>query len=232
MSNSEQNVPLDFMIRRLEEANARVYKRVADADQRVSEPEQDHAPPHLSDQQKSTAVPASRGWLALGIVGLLLAASLGAVAFVLKSPYFNAIKMTVARALPPGQTPMQTLPAPISPELARHLQTLARDLASAAQGIEQLRTSQEQMVRDNAALSEQFKETQLQITRDNAAVADQLKAALSQMTRDSTALVEQLKASQEQMVRLTAARARRKPEATLPQAEARPQYSPLLPPRQ
>jgi len=48
------------------------------------------------------------------------------------------------------------------------------------------------------------------------------------MTSDNAAAAEQLKATQEQMVRLTAARARRKPVATQPQAEA-PQarvYSP------
>jgi len=225
MSNPEQNVPLDLMIRRLEEANARAHQRVAHVDERVSESQQDAAW-HPSDQQKSSAVPASRSWLALGL-GLLLAASLGVVAFV------DAAKLMVARWVRPlAQTTGQTTPAPISPELAQRVQTIARDPANVAQGIEQLRTNQEQMVRDNAAVAEQLKATLSQMSRDNAAAVEQLRATLSQMSRDNTAAIERLKASQEQMVRLTATRARRKSEPTLPQAETRPQAPVNSPPKQ
>jgi hypothetical protein len=207
MSNPEQTVPLDLMIRRLEEANARAHQRVARVDEPVSESQQDAAR-HPTNHQKYSAVPAPRSWLALSL-GLLLAASLGVVAFV------DAAKLIVARwARPLAQTTGQTTPAPISPELAQRLQTMARDPAYVAQGIEQLRTNQEQMVRDNAA------------------VAEQLKAMLSQMTRDNAAAVEQLKTSQEQMIRLTAARSRRKSEPTLPQAESRPQAPVYSPPKQ
>jgi len=85
-------------------------------------------------------------------------------------------------------TPQDVAPtaAPLSPELAQRLQTMARDLANVGQGIEQLKTNQEQMVRDNAEL------------------AEQLKAAQAQMARDNENAVEQLKASQEQMARLIA----------------------------
>jgi septal ring factor EnvC (AmiA/AmiB activator) len=252
MPNSEQMVPLNVMIKRLEEANARAHERVARAHERVSESQQDAAW-HPSDQQKPPAVPdrqSSRGLLASRLIGLLFAATtIGVVAFAWQSPYFNAAKLIVARWVPLAQTtPQGVTPtaAPMSPDLARRLQTMAHDLANVAQGIEQLMTSQEQMVRDNEAVGEQLKaalsqmnrdnaavgalKTALsQMTRDNAAVAEQLKAALSQMTRDNAAVVEQLKATQEQMVRLTATRARRKPVPTPPQAEAQPQapvYSP------
>jgi hypothetical protein len=225
MSNPEQNVPLDLMIRRLEEANARAHQRVAHVEERVSESQQDAAR-HPSDQQKFSAVPASRSWLALG-VGLLLAASLGVVAFV------DAAKLMVARwARPLAQTTGQTTPPPISPELAQRVQTMARDPANVALGIEQLRTNQEQMVRDNAAVAEQLKATLSQMSRDNAAAVEQLKATLSQMSRDNTAAIERLKASQEQMVRFTATRARRKSEPTLPQAETRPQAPVYSSPKQ
>jgi hypothetical protein len=209
MSNSEQTVPVDLMIRRLEEANARAHQRVRSGDDRVSEPQQDAAPP----DQKSPAVPASRSWLALGL-GLLLAAFIGVVAFVWQSSYFDAAKPIVAHQTSP-QTVAPTA-APISPELAQRLQTMANDIANVAQGIEQLKKSQEQMVRDNEAVGEQLKAalSQLnrdnaavgalrpalsQITRDNAAVAGQLKAALSQMARDNAKIAEQLKASQEKV---------------------------------
>jgi hypothetical protein len=225
MSNPEQNVPLDLMIRRLEEANARAHQRFEYVDERVSESQQDAAR-HLSDQQKSSAVPASRSWLALGL-GLLVAVSLGAFAFV------DAAKLTVARwARPLAQTTGQTTPAPISPEPAQRFQTTARYPANVEQGIEQLRTNQEQMVRDNAAVAEQLKATLSQMTRDNAAAVEQLKATLSQMRRDNAAAVEQLKASQEQMVRLAATRARRRSEPALPQADTRPQAPVYSPPKQ
>jgi hypothetical protein len=108
MSNSEQTVPVDLMIRRLEEANARALQRVRSGDDRVSEPQQDAAPP----DQKPPTVPASRSWLALGL-GLLLAASIGVVAFVWQSSYFDAAKPVVAHQTSP-QTVAPTA-APISP---------------------------------------------------------------------------------------------------------------------
>jgi hypothetical protein len=116
--------------------------------------------------------------------------------------------------------------APMSPELEQRLQTLAHDLANVAQGIEQLKTSQEQMVGHNAAVAEVLKAALSQMARDSAAVGT-LKAALSQMTRDNAAVVEQLKVTQEQTVRLIATRARPKPVTTLPQAQPRAAvYSP------
>lgn len=50
--------------------------------------------------------------------------------------------------------------APMPPELAQLLETMARDLARVEQGIEQLKTRQEQMASDNANLAEQFKANQ------------------------------------------------------------------------
>ena len=115
----------------------------------------------------------------------------------------------------------------MSPDLAQRLQTMAHDLANEAQGIEQLKISQERTVRDIEAVGEQLKAALSQMNRDNATVGA-LKTALSQMTRDNAAAVEQLKATQEQMVRLTATRERRKPE----QAEAPPQAQMYSPPEQ
>jgi hypothetical protein len=201
MSNSEQTVPLDLMIRRLEEANARAYELGEHPDERVSESQQDAAR-HSSDQQKSSAIRSSRGWLVLSLIGSLLAASLSVVAFVWQLSYLDAAKLIIARSPPPldQTTPQVVTPtaASISHELVRRLQTMARDLAKVELGIEQLKTSQEQIVRDNAA------------------VGEQLKTVLSQMTRDNAAVIEQLKASQEQTHR-PASRARRELVPTLPQ---------------
>ncbi len=205
MPNPDQAVPVDVMIKRLEEANARAHERAARAGERFSEPER-VAASHPSDRQKTSSVldrRSPRVWPTSGLFVLLLAGTIGVAAFVRQSSYFDAAKLIVARwALPLARTtPQDVAPiaAPMPPELAQRLQTMARDLANVAQGIGQLQTSQEQMVRGNAA------------------VAEQLKTALSQMTRDTAAVVEQLKATQEQAVRLTTTRARRKPVPTLPQ---------------
>ena len=228
--NPDQNVPFDLMIKRLEEANARAHAKFARVDEQVSVSEEDVAR-HSSDQQKQSAVPrrrSSRGGLALGLIGSLMATSFGVLALVWQSPYGDVAQRIVARwGLPVIQIkPHAPATDLASPELEQRLQAMSRDLEHLAQEIEQLKTSQEQTIHDNAAVVEQLKAalSQMsrdnaavgvlkaalsQMTRDNAAVAEQLKATLSQMTRDNAAVVEQLKATQEQAVRASAARARR-----------------------
>jgi hypothetical protein len=49
---------------------------------------------------------------------------------------------------------------------------MARDLANVQQGIEQLKTSQEEMVRENARTAEQLKESQEQMARAIANVSE------------------------------------------------------------
>jgi hypothetical protein len=55
--------------------------------------------------------------------------------------------------------------APISPELTQLLQTMARDLANVQQGIEQLKTSQKELARENGRTAEQLKASQEQMAR-------------------------------------------------------------------
>jgi hypothetical protein len=60
----------------------------------------------------------------------------------------------LAQTAPEGAAPTA---AALSPELTPLLQSMARDLATVGQKIEQLKASQEQMARDNANLAEQLK---------------------------------------------------------------------------
>jgi chromosome segregation ATPase len=78
---------------------------------------------------------------------------------------------------------------------------IARELANVEQGIDQLKTGQAQMVRDNAVLAEHLKATQ-EMARHNAELAEDLKAAQAQMARDNVNFAEQLKASQEQIANI------------------------------
>jgi hypothetical protein len=129
---------------------------------------------------------------------------------------------------PLAQTPPRDVAptaVPLSPELAQWLQTMARDLANVEQGIEQLKTSQEQMVRDNAELAEQLKAAQAQMARDNANAAGQLKASQEQIARLIAKASEQNlrpKTSAPPPRPITTPARKPVPKLSSPQARARP----------
>jgi len=79
----------------------------------------------------------------------------------------NAAQTAPSEPAPPPQGPTQDAApsAAISPELTQLLQSMARDLANLGQGIEELKTRQEQMARDNANAVEQLKASQDQMAR-------------------------------------------------------------------
>jgi hypothetical protein len=85
----------------------------------------------------------------------------------------------------PAAAPQDLAPAaaPVSPELAQLFQPMARDLAHVEQGVEQLKSTQEQMASDNAKAVAQLKSAQEQMASDNAKAVEQLKASQEQMTR-------------------------------------------------
>ena len=106
---------------------------------------------------------------------------------------------TLQRAAPVAPTA-----APLAPDLAQSIQMITRELANVEQGIDQLKTGQAQMVRDNAELV--LKATQ-EMARNNADLAEQLKASHEQMAN----IAEQLKQSQEQIARLVASEEKQRP---------------------
>jgi hypothetical protein len=96
-------------------------------------------------------------------------------------PSPSAVQVAAAEPVAAQPTPLaQSAPravaptaAPVSPEVAQLLQTMARDLANAEQRIEQLKAGQEQMAIDNARAVEQFKASQEQMTRLIAKASEQ-----------------------------------------------------------
>jgi len=102
--------------------------------------------------------------------------------------------------------PVAPTAAPMAPDLAQSIQMITRELANVEQGIDQLKTGQAQMVRDNAELAEHLKATQ-EMARNNADLAEQLKASHEQMAN----IAEQLKQSQEQIARLVAFEQKQRP---------------------
>jgi hypothetical protein len=106
---------------------------------------------------------------------------------------------TLQRAAPEAPTA-----AAMAPDLAQSIQMITRELANVEQGIDQLKTGQAQMVRDNVELV--LKATQ-EMVRNNADLAEQLKASHEQMAN----IAEQLKQSQEQIARLVASGQKQRP---------------------
>jgi chromosome segregation ATPase len=91
--------------------------------------------------------------------------------------------------------------APTSPDLAQQIQMMGRELANLGQGIDQLKTGQAQIFRDNAELAEHLNAAQ-ELVRHNADLVEDLKAAQALIARDNVNFAEPLKASQEQMARI------------------------------
>jgi cell division septum initiation protein DivIVA len=77
-------------------------------------------------------------------------------------------------APPPQSPPQDAAPTAASPsgELTQLLQSMARDLATLGQGIEELKTRQEQLARDNAGAVEQLRASQDQMARAIATLSE------------------------------------------------------------
>jgi hypothetical protein len=145
--------------------------------------------------------------LAVGFIGIIV--------FAWPSPDVRAPKPTISSSVSAAKTDTglqqpsiqaQTTPqragpagASTSPELTQWGQTIARELANLTQGVEQLKTSQVQLARDNAELAGHLKEMQEEMVRHDMELAKDLRAAQEEMTRDNLSLAAQLKASQDQI---------------------------------
>jgi len=147
------------------------------------------------------------------------------------------VQAAAAKAAPPQPAPLAQAEivaptATLSPELTQLLQSMARDIAIAGQGIEQLKTIQQQMARDNANAVEQLKASQEQMARDNANAVEQLKASQEQMAHVIARASEQNLRPKISAPppRPTATTPTRKPVPTLPspQATARPRATTRL----
>ena len=234
MPNPKQTDPHDVAIPALKEAYeqiGRADEQLARLDEQVSKLELDAAR-HPSDQQKRLAVPgrrSSRGRPALqGLIGLLLAACIGAAAIAWQS-HGDAVKQMIARWAPqfdltsslapenpvpaqPSPPAVQASAAKAAPPQPAPPQTAPGGAAPTAaapspgqaqwlQSIARDLAAVEQEIEQLKASIEQLKTSQEQMVRDKAVLAEQLKAAQVQMVRDNAAVADQLKAAQAQMAR-------------------------------
>jgi uncharacterized protein YoxC len=101
-------------------------------------------------------------------------------------PNPSSVQLAAAEPAPPAQiAPHDVTPTavPVSPEPAKLLQTMARDLANVEREIEQLKASQQQLASDNAKAIEQIKASQEQAARDIARNVELLKASQEQVAQ-------------------------------------------------
>jgi hypothetical protein len=124
-----------------------------------------------------------------------------------------AADATISQLSPPAQTaPQDAAPVPIPPEVTQLLQTMARDLASVQQEIEQLKASQQELARENAGITEQLKASQEQMARA-------ISSASEQNLRPKTPAATSAATSAKPPLRV--ANSARKPLSTLPPTQAR-----------
>lgn len=101
-----------------------------------------------------------------------------------------AAETTLLQPAPTAQTPVQDVPpvpapAPSSADLAQMLQSMAHDIATVEQGIEQLKANQAQMAADNARAIEELRASQEQLTR--LAVRSPAKPAAQPVAQETRA---------------------------------------------
>jgi uncharacterized protein YoxC len=201
---------------------ARVDERLADVNEQIRSVDEQLARlssrKHEAPRGYPLGRPRGRPWLR-GIVGLLIAAFVGAAAYVSQSPYGNSVArsaplLTSALALPLEKLGLLTQPNPSSVQLvATAGASLPAEVAPHGVTHTALPVSPEPaeliqtLARDLASLEreiEQLKASQQQLASDNAKAIEQIKVSQEQAARDIAKNVEVLKANQDQIAHLIA----------------------------
>jgi hypothetical protein len=215
--NSEQTDPYDVAIAALKQAR----QQIGPANKQLPR-EQPDAARHPSELQKRLAVPPHRsslGRLALqGLIGLLVAACIGAAAMVLRShgdaakqvnargePQLYLVSSADAESLVSAQSSPLAVQASASkkvpPEPARPPQAQAA-LADSAPSALAPPPGQEELLQSMARGFLAVVEQELDELKTSI---EQLKTSQEQLVRNNAAIAEVLKTSHEQMVRDNAA---------------------------
>jgi septal ring factor EnvC (AmiA/AmiB activator) len=187
------------LVARADERLAHAYEQIARADDELARFNEQIS--RLEKKPANVLRQPSRGRPALrGLMGLLLTAGICTAAFAWQS-YGETVRPMISGWVPqlaaasslPSETPkladqqsppavqlaavdaaVSQLPAPpIAAEQTQLLQTMARDLASVQQEIEQLKASQAELTRESARTAEQLKANQEQMARVIASASDQ-----------------------------------------------------------
>lgn len=204
----------DALISRVDEQLSHVHEQIKSADEQLASMETQLSRQEREAPRSHSRRSRDRPWLR-SIVGLLLAAYIGAAAFISQSSYGDAVARSAPRLVSALTLPVEKLvlftqpnrssiqlaaaePAPpaqiaphnvtptavqVSPEPAKLLETMARDLANVEREIEQLKASQQQLASDNARAIEQIEASQEQAARDIARNVELLKVSQEQIAQ-------------------------------------------------
>jgi hypothetical protein len=199
--------PPTVLTARADEQLAHAYEQIKSADEQLARVNaQFFKLEHDAERRRrSRDRPALRG-----LVGLLLAACIGAAALLSHSSYGDTAKLMIAgwmpqRALASSQ-PQQAAVLPGQPD-APAVQVAAADATPSASA-SPAQAAPEAVVPTAATLSPEVTDLLQTMARDVAAMQqgiEQLKTNLAQMGRDNAKAAEELKANQERMARLIAA---------------------------
>jgi len=208
MPNLKEAEANDVLIARADARLAHAYEQIAHADEQLARVTEQLSRMEQAAARHPSTVPgrkAPRDRSALrGLIGLLLAACIGAAAFVSQSSYGDVAKPIISRWAPylmstrlenPG-LPAQPRPSTVQLAAAEAAPPQATPSASAtAQDIAPA------VAPTSSELAQLFREMTRVLTNVEQGV-EQLKAGQEQMAGNNAKLVEQLRASQEQMTRV------------------------------
>ena len=197
----------DVLIARADARLAHAYEQIADVDEQLARVTEQLSRVEQAATRHPSAVPgrkASRDTSTLrGLIGLLLAACIGVVAFISQSSYGNAVKPIISRWAPyltSTQLENSGLPAQPRPSVQLAAAEAAPPQATPSTSV----TAQDiapAVAPTSSELAQLFKEMTRVLTNVEQGV-EQLKAGQEQMASNNAKVVEQLRASQEQMTRL------------------------------
>lgn len=202
--------PDEVLVARADERLAHAYEQIAQADDQLARVTEqlsrlEHgAPRPASALQPSDGRPALRG-----LIGVALAAGIGAAAFVIQSsPYAQPAKLTIAQWVPQFATSSLQLAKPVvaatsSPPTVQ----LASVEATAAQPAPSAPMPAPSAATTAAPMSPELTQLLQSMAHDIATLEqgiEQLKASQERMAADNAKAVGELKASQEQMTHLAA----------------------------
>jgi hypothetical protein len=207
----------DALLSRADEQLAHVYEQIKSADDQLALMEAELARQEPEAPRSHSRRSRDRPWLR-GLVGLLLAAYVGAAAFVSQSSYGDAVAQWTPQLVSALTQPLEKLvlftqPDPSSVQLAAAApappaQIAPHDVTPTAVPVSpEPATLLQTMARDLANVEreiEQLKASQQLLASDNAKAIEQIKASQEQAARDIARNAELLKASQEQVAQLIA----------------------------
>jgi hypothetical protein len=217
---TEPNSDPNSVSARADEQLAHAYQQLQIADEQLARIDRQFSKLEHDDERRRQW----RGRPALrGLVGLLLAACIGAAALIAHSSYGETARQMIADALASAQPQIPARPSEPErePEPAGQVVT-ADTLAPSAPAAP---AASQPVAPTTVALPPEVTDLLQTMAHDVATLqqgSEQLKTNLAQVGRDNARAVDELKASQEQMARLIAAASEQKAQpqtsATLPTA--------------